>query len=539
MGQSMKNKTLGEVCRDRHNNFDFIRFLAASLVIYSHAIPLSAGNEGEFLKDLTDGKWSFGSLSVAVFFVISGFLIAQSYDRSKNPVQYIKARALRIFPGLICVLILSVFVLGPLFTTLPVGTYFRTPQTYEYLKSVFLYPLYWNLPGVFEHNTYSPSVNGSLWTIPHEVLFYGLILLLGITKLLQKKKINIALFLSFFILECYKYQLFPGGGNFLSLPKYDVIELGLYFSAGMMLYALRDYVVLDKQMAMIALAALVIFILNGAYAIPFAVFGSYLVMYAAFSNRVRLYGFSKYGDFSYGIYIYGFPVQQAVVAQFGGSMNPYLNMMISYPITVVLAILSWKFVEKPCIKLKSVQFFHGNFFGANALAKLDSAYEKVLNRVERFGWKTFIAVFAVVLIGVNEWYTAPNIVTFPYNGSETIFLSGWVDQSQNEEYRWVRQDSSIELMFPKGASNIMLKAFVPENFTEINQLTIRINGDVVNTTPITAGNQIDILQDISNLALAEENIAVVELQFNAEHIPGEDELDQRIMSALINQIGFF
>lgn len=103
----------------------------------------------------------------------------------------------------------------------------------------------------------------------------------------------------------------------------------------------------------------------------------------------------------------------------------------------------------------------------------------------------------------------------------------------------MRQDSSIELMFPKGASNIMLKAFVPENFTEINQLTIRINGDVVNTTPITAGNQIDILQDISNLALAEENIAVVELQFNAEHIPGEDELDQRIMSALINQIGFF
>ena len=68
MGQSMKNKTLGEVCRDRHNNFDFIRFLAASLVIYSHAFPLSAGNEGEFLKDLTDGKWSFGSLSVAVFF---------------------------------------------------------------------------------------------------------------------------------------------------------------------------------------------------------------------------------------------------------------------------------------------------------------------------------------------------------------------------------------------------------------------------------------------------------------------------------------
>lgn len=251
MNDFQGHRTIGSVCKGRSNNFDFIRFVAASLVIYSHAFPLSAGNEGELLKDLTQSQWSFGSLSVAVFFIISGFLIAQSYDQGRNPIKYIKARVLRIFPGLACVLVLSAFVLGPIVTQLPMKEYFCNLQTYQYLKSVFLYPLYWNLPGVFENNFYSPSVNGSLWTIPFEFFFYGVVLLLGILKLLQKKNINFALFLSFLLLEIYKHQLFPIEGHFMSLPRYSLIELGLYFSAGMLLYSLRDYVVLNQHLAMI------------------------------------------------------------------------------------------------------------------------------------------------------------------------------------------------------------------------------------------------------------------------------------------------
>ena len=109
------NRYIGQVCEGRNNNFDFIRFIAASMVIYSHAFPLSRGNDGELLKDITNGQWSFGSLAVAVFFVISGFLISQSYDRKNQPLNFIKARILRIFPGLIVVILLSALVLGPLF----------------------------------------------------------------------------------------------------------------------------------------------------------------------------------------------------------------------------------------------------------------------------------------------------------------------------------------------------------------------------------------------------------------------------------------
>ena len=100
-------RNIGQVCEGRRNNFDFIRFVATSMVIYSHAFSLSAGNGGELLNDLTGGQWSFGSLAVAIFFVISGFLISQSYYRSNAPLVFVKARILRIFPALAVVLLLS------------------------------------------------------------------------------------------------------------------------------------------------------------------------------------------------------------------------------------------------------------------------------------------------------------------------------------------------------------------------------------------------------------------------------------------------
>ena len=312
-------QNIGQVCEGRRNNFDFIRFVAASMVIYSHAFPLSAGrNDGELLKDLTDGLWSFGSLAVAIFFVISGFLISQSYDRSNAPLVFAKARILRIFPALAVVLLLSSFVLGPIVTTLPLETYLGDSQTYQYLKTIFLYPLYWNLPGCFENNVYSPSVNGSLWTIPFEVFFYGVVLLLGIMGLLEKRKVALAGYIGFLLLAVFKHTLFPMEGHIFSLPKYSFIDLGLYYFAGMVCFTYRDRIPLDKHYAMLSAVALAVCVVLGQYVIPFSIFGTYLIMYLAFSEKIRLYNFAKYGDFSYGVYIYGFPVQQAVVHFYGG-----------------------------------------------------------------------------------------------------------------------------------------------------------------------------------------------------------------------------
>lgn len=147
-------RKLVDCCNDRKNNLDFIRFVAAALVIYSHAFLVSCVGRHDPLAEATNGAWYIGILCVACFFVISGFLIAQSYDRSNNPAKFIKARLLRILPGFVLVIVLSTFVLCPIITTLPLGEYFVHSQTWQYLKSVFMYPLYWDLPGVFENNIY-------------------------------------------------------------------------------------------------------------------------------------------------------------------------------------------------------------------------------------------------------------------------------------------------------------------------------------------------------------------------------------------------
>lgn len=523
--------TIGQVCNGRDNNFDFIRFIAASLVIYSHAFPLSAGNDGEILKDITAGQWSFGSLSVAVFFVISGFLISQSYDRKNEPLNFIKARVLRIFPGLIVVILLSAFVLGPIVTTLPIGEYFKNPVTWQYLKSIFPFPLYWNLPGCFENNFYSPSVNGSLWTIPFEIFFYGVVLLLGVSGLLSKKKMSLIGYMGFVVLEVFKHQLFPVEGHIFGFPRYSFIELGLYYFAGMVFYAYRKDILLDKHYAMISFVMLYLNILLGQYTLPFSIFGSYLIMYIAFSKKIRLSNFSKYGDFSYGVYIYGFPIQQTVTHFYGGTMNPYVNMAISYPVTVLFAAASWYFVEKPCMKLKK----YWKWTADEGVKKQFYRMQETIRGFFSIGWYRFAAVFCGAVLIMHIYYSVPNIISFPYQ-RESIFLSGWLPQSTSEEYRWVSKESVLRVEQPQKADMFFLEGYIPENFDEVSNMRIFINNDLIYEQDISAGNALFVAQPVTSDSV--DTIVMVKIVFNAEHIPSSTDEDQRVMSALITKVGF-
>ena len=151
----------------RKNNFDIIRFLASLMVVWFHSYPLTLGITGgtDQLAFLTGGQVTFGGLAVMIFFIISGFLITMSYDRSNDLTKFTKARILRIFPGVIFVVLLSTFVLGPLVTNIELKEYLTNFQTYKYLLAMSLYKMQYALPGVFETNVYQISVNGSLWTL--------------------------------------------------------------------------------------------------------------------------------------------------------------------------------------------------------------------------------------------------------------------------------------------------------------------------------------------------------------------------------------
>lgn len=167
---------LSNYSQGRDNNFNLIRIIAALAVLVTHSFALAIGTADAepFRKSL---GMTMGSIAVDVFFITSGFLVTSSLLNRQSTIEFIWARVLRIFPALIVMLLLTVFVLGVIFTTLPTLTYLSLPQTYIYFAkcATLITGVAYNLPGVFDSNPYKNAVNGSLWTMPHEVRMYAIL----------------------------------------------------------------------------------------------------------------------------------------------------------------------------------------------------------------------------------------------------------------------------------------------------------------------------------------------------------------------------
>jgi len=327
------------------NNFDFLRLFAALTVIFSHSYALLGLNQTEpFL--LSTGIITLGASGVGIFFVISGYLITKSWERDAHAFIYFKKRILRIFPGLIVVTLLTVFVLGPCVSTLSLGNYFTNPQTWNYLKTMFLLPNSGQLPGVFADNPYSPAVNGSLWTLPYEFLMYIMVFALGVLGLIKTRLTIIPLyFLAILVLPVVTVHPIP-------ILSSLAVFLGINFVAGMVLYLYRDKIRLDYRIALLFLFVLVLSF-HTAYALYVTSIAlPYLVVYFAFVKISSLHNIGKYGDFSYGLYIYAFPIQQTIVYFFADHLTPTLLFGLSAVTTFPVAVLSWFLIESPALKLK-------------------------------------------------------------------------------------------------------------------------------------------------------------------------------------------
>jgi peptidoglycan/LPS O-acetylase OafA/YrhL len=157
----MNSYTLDSLTSNRKNNLDALRLIGAFLVLFSHSFPIAGNNEPgpPFFRN------TFGELGVYIFFIISGFLITQSYMRSNSPKIFLWARFLRIFPALIFVVFVTVFFFGPIITNLTAIEYYKNSQTYYYLSNITLYNVNYQLPGVFLANPIPSVVNGSLCDI--------------------------------------------------------------------------------------------------------------------------------------------------------------------------------------------------------------------------------------------------------------------------------------------------------------------------------------------------------------------------------------
>jgi len=185
----------------RHsNNFDFLRFLGAFLVIGAHGYYLLEGHtpENDVFKKLF-GK-DPGRFGVVIFFVISGFLVTKSWLSKESFLSFLMSRVFRIYPAAIVVLLLTIFVLGPLITSLSFSEYIAHEMTLKYFQNLKIFHLeYFHLPGVFENNP-EAGVNGSLWTLPYELACYITVILFGYLFILRNKWLSLFATLIFILM---------------------------------------------------------------------------------------------------------------------------------------------------------------------------------------------------------------------------------------------------------------------------------------------------------------------------------------------------
>lgn len=370
-----RSLTLADVAGGRDNNLNLVRMVAASGVLISHAFPITLGDGAQEPFEASTGL-TLGFLCVAIFFAISGFLITRSFDRKSRIENWISARVARLFPGLIVVSLLIAFLYGPLFTTLSIGQYFRQAETYLYvLRNVTLVSLQYGLPGVFASQPLPIAINGSLWTLVHEVACYLGVLALGVVgALASRKAFSIA---SLLYAGAYIASGLPGITEFLH-PKITLLRMLSYpFVVGMVFYVWRDRIVLRWGVAAVLAAAAALLRFTPLFEPAFLAAISYLTFVVAYLPGGVIRKYNRLGDYSYGMYVYAFPIQQAAVAV-AGPMSPLTNILIAFPLTLACAIASWILVEKPSLNrrhllARMLGFWRRDFEQAPSLNQSDPA----------------------------------------------------------------------------------------------------------------------------------------------------------------------
>lgn len=331
--------------RDR-NSFDLVRMFAAMSVVFGHAFALHpAGGKYEPVSWFFDFTYS-GALAVDVFFFLSGILITSSFCQSRSIVRFIAMRLARIWPGLALCLVVTALLVGPLLTSHPASSYFATGDAYGYiLKNIRLQEMAYLLPGVFEGNYYKDIVNGALWTLPIEIRCYLMVLVLGLLGAFRNTWWSIIATIALAALAVSNHLAIY---RFFLVMELATARMPLMFALGMLCYVNRASIRIDWRLSLVAITIASTFktSLVGIAAFYFFVLNTILVLGAFRPSR-----FLKLpGDYSYGVYIYGFVVQQCV-ASFFPELTSYSSLLLSLPLSILCAVVSWHLVERPALEL--------------------------------------------------------------------------------------------------------------------------------------------------------------------------------------------
>ena len=330
----------------RANNLNLIRLILASSVILSHSYAAVYQGAWEPMVRFSRSETGLGDVAVIGFFFLSGYLILKSAIRQPDPAVFLKCRALRLGPGLVVTVLLATFVVGAIFTSLPLSGYFSNRQTYQYLLNVILcHSAGITLPGLFQREA-SNEVNSPLWTLASEWTMYLLTLLACMAVRWRSSRANTS-WRSWAVLGLavgVTAMMFP-------LPWKYSERWALAFITGAAVYLLRRWIILSLPLAfscfILDLAMIRILPIAGKPAFPFAL--SYLLLVLGFHPSVQMKWYLALGDISYGLYIYAWPIQQILASHFS---SPLKLFVANYLLVLPLAALSWYAVESPCLSLK-------------------------------------------------------------------------------------------------------------------------------------------------------------------------------------------
>lgn len=340
------------------NNFDCIRAVAAIMVWYGHCFALYAG-EPDPLSRLTGGVESLGSLGVKIFFIVSGYFITASYARHHRVLTYIRNRALRLLPALIGVVLVCAFLLGPAVSSLSTISYFSNAETWRYLYTMLIFPVQYDLPGVFNSNPMLHAVNGSLWSLQHELRCYGYVLLLGVLGLLRLRAVLI-LFIGLWLA-----RLYGTGADFGYLPHMFflnrwswgktalALNLVILFCGGALVYLARAHIAFRWKYLLAIMVPMMVSLTLPYGDWLFELCLIYAIICLGFLPLPFVKKFGRFGDFSYGIYLYAFPAQQLILYIIGAHENFILFCITSFCLTLFCAVVSWHYIEKRALASKA------------------------------------------------------------------------------------------------------------------------------------------------------------------------------------------
>jgi peptidoglycan/LPS O-acetylase OafA/YrhL len=350
------------------NNFGALRLFFAVLVILSHSFELVDGDRSREILTSLFGTLSFGELGVDGFFLISGYLVTKSFQESHSTGEYLLKRVLRIYPGYVVAYLICILALGPF-----VGGQIASLSGLKVLvRTVFLQPPY--MDGAFAGTVY-PMLNNSMWTIAYEFRCYLLVLVVGLAGLLSKRSILIVLTVACLALSIeqpsvqnwFPYRFAPYLGDPNTSLRFTSI-----FGCGALFYVFRDRIRYDWRAATLATCGLIALMFSRFAQPALAILGGYLLFWFALNVRsTRLAAVGTKVDISYGVYLYAWPVQKLLIWMYPG-ISPWLVFIEATAIASILALGSWRLVEKPFLRLKAALVVEKASGGKVALSSVSS-----------------------------------------------------------------------------------------------------------------------------------------------------------------------